>query len=103
MARGLIPKMDGDFCDLFHLHGYHLTMDMQGLQSGTTAIETTDILKDFMMTLTQMGMQMHILGAMFAPHDKITLMAMTSYQQRHMARQGAHHYKEGHHLSCWIS
>ena len=61
-------------------------------------VETADVLKDFMMAPTQMGMQMHMLGAMFAPHDKITLMAMTSYQQRHMVMQGAHHHKEGHHL-----
>ena len=74
-----------------------MTMDMHGLQSGTTVLETTDVLKDFMTAPTQMGMQMHMLGAMFAPHDKITLMAMTSYQQRHMEMQGAHHRKEGHH------
>ena len=74
-----------------------MTMDMHGLQSGTTVLETTDVLKDFMTAPTQMGMQMHMLGAMFAPHNKITLMAMTSYQQRHMEMQGAHHRKEGHH------
>ena len=27
-----------------------------------------------------MRMQMHMFGAMFAPHDRITLMAMTSYR-----------------------
>ena len=74
-----------------------MAMDMPGLQSGTTALETTDVLKDFMMAPTQMGMRMHMLGAMFAPHNKITLMAMTSYQQRHMEMQGAHHHQEGHH------
>lgn len=75
-----------------------MVMEMRGLQSGGSVLETTEVLKDFMMAPTQMGMQMHMLGAMFAPHDKITLMAMTSYQQRHMAMQGAHHHKEGHHL-----
>lgn len=74
-----------------------MAMDMPELQSGTTPLETTDVLKDFMMAPTQMGMQTHMFGAMFAPHNKITLMAMTSYQQRHMEMQGAHHHKEGHH------
>ena len=45
---------------------------------------------------TQMDMQMHMLSAMFAPHDKITLMGMTNYQQRHMQMEskqisGVHH------------
>ncbi|MCY3720945.1 MAG: transporter [Candidatus Poribacteria bacterium] len=74
-----------------------MAMDMRGLQSGTTALETTGALKAFMMAPTQMGMQMHMFGAMFAPHDEITFMAMTSYQQRHMEMQGAHHHKTGHH------
>ena len=74
-----------------------MAMDMRGLQSGTTLLETIDVLKDFMITPTQMGMRMHTIGAMFAPHDKITLMAMTGYQQRNMEMEGAHHHKEGHH------
>ena len=74
-----------------------MAMDMQGLQSGTTPLETTDVLKDFMVTPTQMGMQMHAIGAMFAPHDKLTLMAMVGYQQRNMEMEGAHDHKEGHH------
>lgn len=74
-----------------------MAMDMQGLQSGTTSLETTDVLKGFMVTPTQMGMQMHAIGAMFAPHDKLTLMAMVGYQQRNMEMEGTHDHKEGHH------
>ena len=74
-----------------------MAMDMRGLQSGTTSLETTDILKDFMMAPTQMGMRMHTISAMFAPHDGITLMAMMDYQQRNMEMEGAHHHKDGHH------
>ena len=74
-----------------------MAMDMQGLQSGTTSLEMTDVLKDFMVTPTQMGMQMHAIGAMFAPHNRITLMVMTGYQQRNMEMEGAHDHKEGHH------
>ena len=74
-----------------------MAIDMQGLQSGTTPLETTDVLKNFMITPTQMGMRMHTIGAMFAPHDRITLMAMTGYQQHNMKMEGAHHHTEGHH------
>ena len=74
-----------------------MAMDMRGLQSGTDAVETADVLKDFMMAPTAMDMRMHMLGVMFAPHDKITLMGMTSYQQRHMEMEGAHQHATGHH------
>ena len=74
-----------------------MAMDMRGLQSGTDAVETADVLKDFMMAPTAMDMKIHMFGVMFAPHDKITLMAMTSYQQRHMEMEGAHQHATGHH------
>ena len=74
-----------------------MAMDMQELQSGTTALETADVLKDFMRVPTQMDMKMHMLGVMFAPHDKITFMAMTNYQQRHMEMEGAHDHATSHH------
>ena len=74
-----------------------MAMDMQGLQSGTDAIETADVLKEFMMAPTSMDMKMHMFGVMFAPHDKITLMGMNSYQQRHMEMEGAHQHTTGHH------
>ena len=67
-----------------------MVTDMLGLQSGTDAVETSDVLKDFMMAPTAMDMRMHMFGVMFAPHDKITLMAMNSYQQRHMEMERAH-------------
>ena len=65
-----------------------MAMDMQGLQSGTDTVETADVLKVFMIAPTAMDMRMHMFGVMFAPHDKITLMGMTSYQQRHMQMEG---------------
>ena len=76
-----------------------MAMDMQGLQSGTTAVEPAEVLKDFMMapTAMQMQMQMHTLGAMFAPHDKLTLMAMANYRCLQMEMEGAHLHKEGDH------
>ncbi|MDE0011448.1 MAG: transporter [Candidatus Poribacteria bacterium] len=74
-----------------------MAMDMQGLQSGTTSIETADVLKDFMMAPTAMQMQMHGFGTMFAPHDKLTLMAMMNYRLLRMEMEGAHLHKEGDH------
>lgn len=73
------------------------TMDMQGLQSGTATFETSDLLKDFMMVPTQMDMRMHMIGAMFAPHDRVTFMAMTSYQRNIMQMEGAHQHTHGGH------
>ncbi len=74
-----------------------MAMDMQGLQSGTDAVETADVLIDFMMAPTAMDMKMHMFGVMFAPHDKITLMVMTNYQQRRMEMEGTHQQAAGHH------
>ncbi len=74
-----------------------MAMDMRGLQSGTDTVETADVLKDFMMAPTAMDMRTHMFGVMFAPHDKITLMAMTSYQQRYMKMEGTHQHATGHH------
>ena len=74
-----------------------MAMDMQGLQSGTTTVETAEVLKDFMMAPTTMQMQMHSFGTMFAPHDNLTLMAMANYQFLRMEMEGTHLHKEGHH------
>ena len=81
-----------------------MAMDMQVLQSGTTTVEIAEVLKDFMMAPTAMQMQMHGFGAMFAPHDKLTLMAMASYQFLRMEMEGAHLHKEEHHgAPYWTS
>ena len=72
-------------------------MQMEGLQSGTESVEAADVLHDFMAVPTQMSMRMHMLGAMFAPHDRGTLMVMTNYLQKHMDMTGAHHSTGGAH------
>ncbi|MDE0427355.1 MAG: transporter [Candidatus Poribacteria bacterium] len=74
-----------------------MAMDMRGLQSRATLVETADILKDFKMAPTQMRMQMHMLGAMFAPHNRVTLMAMTNYQRNTMQMEGSHQHTHGDH------
>ena len=74
-----------------------MVMNMGGLQSGTTALEKADVLKDFMIVPTQMSMQRHMLGAMLAPHNGVTLMAMANYQHNVMQMEGAHQHIHGEH------
>lgn len=74
-----------------------MAMDMRELQSGTTTLENAEVLKDFMRVPTRMDMKMHMFSVMFAPHNKITLMAMTNYQQRYMEMEGTHDHATGHH------
>ena len=79
-------------------------MVMNGLLDDTTRVETTTVLKDFMMAPTTMTMQSHMFGAMFAPHNRVTLMAMTSYlcnfmemEAAHIHTHGGHDHPVGHH------
>ncbi|MCY3740447.1 MAG: transporter [Candidatus Poribacteria bacterium] len=74
-----------------------MTMDMRGLQSGTVPLKTADVLKDFMMVPTQMDMQMHMLGVMFAPHNSTTFMGMINYQQRNMEMESIQQHTHGEH------
>ncbi|MEN8376300.1 MAG: transporter [Gemmatimonadota bacterium] len=60
----------------------YMYMAMEGSRIGTDEIADADIVaaapggEDFTVTPTRMPMQMHMLGAMFAPSDEVTLMAM---------------------------
>ena len=81
----------------FMLSYRFMAMDMHGLQFGSTSLKPADVLKDFMMAPTAMQMPMHMFGAMYASHDKITFMGMTSYQQRQMEMEGSRQHIEGSH------
>lgn len=59
-------------------------MYMDGNRSGTDSVSTADVLAGFMVAPLDMRMQMHMFGAMYAPSDTLTLMAMTSYNQKSM-------------------
>ena len=72
-------------------------MAMDGLQDGTDPISTEAALHDYAMVPLTMRMQMHMFGAMLAPHDRITLMAMTSYRRNFMEMEGAHLHDTGSH------
>lgn len=59
-----------------------MRMGMEGSLDGSTDIADTDIVSPtgygFMVTPTKMPMTMHMLGMMYAPSDRVTLMAMAN-------------------------
>ena len=82
-----------------HMHGKgewmfsyrYMFMNMEDLKRGSDNASFDDALADYMVTPTKMPMNMHMLGAMYAPSDKITLMAMVnvmSMEMDHVTRMG---------------
>lgn len=70
-----------------------MAMGMDGLRDGTASISTEAALHKYTAVSLRMDMHMHMFGAMFAPHDSVTLMAMTSYRDNFMKMQGRGHGK----------
>ena len=73
----------------------YMYMSMQGSRVGTDAISNGDIISptgsNFMVTPTEMPMQMHMVGVMFAPADVVTLVAMGNFvdiSMDHVTRAG---------------
>lgn len=71
-------------------------MGMEGSRDGTDRIDNADIVSptgyNFLVTPLRMPMQMHMLGAMYAPADRVTLMGMVnilSNTMDHQMRPGA--------------
>ena len=65
--------------------GYrYMFMGMRGNRDGTRAVSADAVLQDYMVTPTEMTMQMHMVELMYAPSDKLTLMAMLPYRQLSM-------------------
>jgi len=70
-----------------HMHGKgewmfsyrYMHMNMEDLKNGSDDATFDQALENYMVTPTSMPMNMHMLGAMYAPSDKITLMAMVNY------------------------
>lgn len=63
------------------------TMSMSGIRSGQTKQNISDILNQYMMAPSKMDMNMHMLGTMFAPSNKVTFMAMVPYLNKSMTMQ----------------
>ena len=69
----------------------YMFMEMDGNRNKTDRLGTSDVLKDFRVTPTNMEMQMHMLGGMWAPTDHVTLMVMLPYvlmEMDHLTRMG---------------
>jgi len=63
-------------------------MDMDGMQHGTSSISSAEVFaNNYTVTPTRMTMEMHMLGLMYAPTDRLTLMAMIDLQVLEMEHQ----------------
>ena len=65
----------------------YMTMDMRQLRKGTNDASTADGHTNYMVAPLDMVMNMHMLGIMYAPSDKITIMAMANYLENDMNLQ----------------
>lgn len=77
--------------DEFMLSYRFMNMNMDGSRSGSERISDAEVLEDFMVTPTEMDMQMHMVGAMYALNDDLTLMAMVPFlrnDMNHLTRMG---------------
>jgi hypothetical protein len=66
-------------------------MSMKGNRDGTERVSTSDVLAEFPVSPTAMDMEMHMLGVMYAPTDRITLVAMVPFlrlDMEHRTRMG---------------
>ena len=67
-------------------------MHMDGNRKGDSDQSTADVLADFAVAPLDMDMDMHMLGAMYAPMEDLTLMLMLPYVELsmdHVTRMGA--------------
>ena len=91
----------------------YMTMDMEGLLSGSNSVTTASQLKTsaaddkYSMVPLNMTMDMHMLGAMHAISDKWTLMGMLNYLENEMEMMhkefhvhGAHTMAHSHPMSA---
>ncbi|WP_299553716.1 transporter [Seonamhaeicola sp.] len=65
----------------------YMTMDMRQLRQGTDDVTNAAAHANYMVAPQDMIMNMHMLGAMYAPSDKITLMVMANYLENDMNLQ----------------
>jgi len=54
-------------------------MEMSGIQDGTECISRADVLSRYMMAPVEMSREMHAVGMMWAPTDRLTFTAMLPY------------------------
>ena len=76
----------------FMLSYRFMRMQMDNNLVGSRSISEAEILESFMVTQTDMDMEMHMLGGMYAPTDRLTLTAMLPYvnlSMNHVTRSSA--------------
>ena len=61
-----------------------MTMRMNGNRSGTSDVSDAKVLQQFMVAPKKMDMEMHMLGGMWAPTDRWTLMTMFPFVRKSM-------------------
>ena len=62
----------------------YMSMNMSGLLNGHEDLSLADAHSSFMVAPTEMNMNMHMLGAMYAFTNRFTVMAMSSYKNNEM-------------------
>ena len=68
-----------------------MRMNMDGRRNKDNALTSEEVLQDFSYTVTPVSMPMHMIGAMYAISDQLTLMAMVnivSISMDHTSRPG---------------
>lgn len=65
----------------------YMNMAMNGLRQGSNSLSTEMALQDFMLVPVDMDMEMHMVGVMYAPSDRVTLMAMFNHLSHDMLIQ----------------
>lgn len=64
----------------------YMFMDMDGMRSGSDSVDPSDVFNaNYTVSPTDMTMEMHMLGMMYAPSSTVTLMGMTSLQEKEMS------------------
>lgn len=72
----------GDFMASYR----YMFMDMDGMRHNTEGVSQAEVFAaNYTVSPTEMTMDMHMLGIMYAPTDSITLMGMTSYHEKEMS------------------
>ncbi|MCP4457366.1 MAG: transporter [Cytophagales bacterium] len=62
----------------------YMEMNMEGNLSGSTSIQDMEIFQNYMVAPLSMTMRMYMIGAMYAPTDKLTLMVMQNFVAKSM-------------------
>ena len=68
-----------------------MRMDMAGNRDSDDRLSSTEVLQDYLVAPLEMPMDMHMLGAMYAPSDTVTMMIMVPYvssEMDHITRMG---------------